>query len=73
MRSKSTALMDNICSFVNEYYKANHQSPSINVIAKAVGVSKTTAYRYLVEMNEKGILRYLPLSCEVLDNPDAIV
>ena len=58
MRSKSKALMDKICSFVNEYYKANHQSPSINVIAKAVDVSKTTAYRYLVEMNEKGILSY---------------
>lgn len=58
MRSKSKALMDKICSFINEYYKANHQSPSINVIATAVGVSKTTAYRYLVEMNEKGILTY---------------
>ena len=58
MRSKSKALMDKICSFVNEYYKANHQSPSINVIAKGVDVSKTTAYRYLVEMNEKGILSY---------------
>ena len=43
MRSKSKALMDKICSFINEYYKANHQSPSINVIAKAVDVSKTTA------------------------------
>lgn len=58
MRSKSKALMDKICSFINEYYKANHRSPSINVIAKAVDVSKTTAYRYLVEMNEKGILSY---------------
>ena len=58
MRSKSKSLMDKICSFINEYYKANHQSPSINVIAKAVDVSKTTAYRYLVEMNEKGILTY---------------
>ena len=58
MRSKSKALMDKICSFINEYYKANHQSPSINGIAKAVNVSKTTAYRYLVEMNEKGILSY---------------
>ena len=56
MRSKSKVLMDKICSFVNEYYKANHQSPSNNVITKAVDVSKNTAYRYHVVMNEKGIL-----------------
>lgn len=58
MRSKSQALMDKICDYVNDYYRVNHKSPSINVIAKAVNVSKTTAYRYLVEMNEKGILSY---------------
>ena len=58
MRSKSQALMDKICDYVNDYYRINHKSPSINVIAKAVDVSKTTAYRYLVEMNERGILSY---------------
>ena len=58
MRSKSQALMDKICDYVNDYYRINHKSPSINVIAKGVNVSKTTAYRYLVEMNEKGILSY---------------
>ncbi|MBR5246744.1 MAG: repressor LexA [Clostridia bacterium] len=58
MRSKSQALMDKICDYVNDYYRVNHKSPSINIIAKAVNVSKTTAYRYLVEMNDKGILSY---------------
>lgn len=58
MRSKNKALMDKICDFVNDYYKMYRKSPSVNEIAKGVGVAKTTSYRYLVEMNEKGILSY---------------
>ena len=56
MRSKNKALMDKICDFVNDYYKMYRKSPSVNEIAKGVGVAKTTSYRYLVEMNEKGII-----------------
>lgn len=58
MRSKNKALMDKICDFVNDYYKMYRKSPSVNEIAKGVGVAKTTSYRYLVEMNEKGIISY---------------
>jgi len=58
MRSKNKALMDKICDFVNDYYKMYRRSPSVNEIAKGVGVAKTTSYRYLVEMNEKGIISY---------------
>ena len=58
MRSKNKALMDKICDFVNDYYKMYRKSPSVNEIAKGVGVEKTTSYRYLVEMNEKGIISY---------------
>ena len=58
MRSKNKALMDKICDFVNDYYKMYRKSPSVNEIAKGIGVAKTTSYRYLVEMNEKGIISY---------------
>lgn len=58
MRSKNKALMDKICNFVNDYYKMYRKSPSVNEIAKGIGVAKTTSYRYLVEMNEKGIISY---------------
>lgn len=58
MRSKNKALMDKICDFVNDYYKMYRKAPSVNEIAKGVGVAKTTSYRYLVEMNEKGIISY---------------
>ena len=58
MRSKNPELMDAICNFVDLYYRENHVSPSVNEIAKGVGVSKATSYRYLVAMNEHGMLSY---------------
>ena len=58
MRHKSPELMDAIKEFVNKYYRENHSLPSTPTIAAAVGVTRNTAYRYLVEMNERGLLRY---------------
>lgn len=58
MRSKSPELMKEICTYVSDYYRQRRSSPSVNEIAKAVGIAKTTAYRYLVEMNERGMLSY---------------
>lgn len=58
MRAKSTELMNQITSFVDQYYSAKHTSPSANEIAQGVGISKATAHRYLVEMTERGMLEY---------------
>lgn len=58
MRTKSTELMNEICAFVNDFYRAKLSSPSISEVASGVGVAKTTAYRYLVEMNERGLISY---------------
>ena len=58
MRSKSPELMKEICTYVSDYYRIRRSSPSVNDIAKAVGIAKTTAYRYLVEMNEQGMISY---------------
>ena len=58
MRSKNPELMKEICTYVSDYYRQWRSSPSVNEIAKAVGIAKTTAYRYLVEMNERGMLSY---------------
>ena len=30
----------------------------MSAIAKGVGIAKTTAYRYLVDMNERGMISY---------------
>jgi len=50
--------MKEICTYVSDYYRIKRSSPSVNEIAKGVGIAKTTAYRYLVEMNEQGMISY---------------
>jgi len=58
MRSKSPELMKEICTFVSDYYRVKRSSPSVSAIANGVGIAKTTAYRYLVDMNEQGMISY---------------
>ena len=58
MRTKNPELMNEISAYVDSYYRANHFSPSLSEIAKGVNVAKTTVYRYLVEMNERGLISY---------------
>lgn len=58
MRSKNPDLMNTIKEFVNKYYREHHSSPSTQTISNAVGVSKATVHRYLVEMDGRGILAY---------------
>lgn len=58
MRSKDTELMKRIQDYAEQFYLSNGRSPSTSEIGAAVGVHKATVYRYLSEMNEKGLLRY---------------
>lgn len=58
MRSKNPELMKEITTYVSDYFRIKRTSPSVNEIAKAVGIAKTTAYRYLVDMNERGMISY---------------
>lgn len=58
MRHKSTELMGTIKAFVEEYYMNYRHSPSTTQIADAVGIARGTAYKYLVAMNENGMIRY---------------
>ena len=58
MRHKSTELMGTIKAFVEEHYKNYRHSPSTTEIADAVGIARGTAYKYLVAMNENGMIRY---------------
>ena len=58
MRSKSQQLMNEISAYVDQYYSERHTAPSVNEIAKGVGIAKTTSYRYLVAMNDLGMLSY---------------
>ena len=44
MRSKSQQLMNEISAYVDQYYSERHTAPSVNEIAKGVGIAKTTSY-----------------------------
>ena len=59
MRSKSQQLMNEISAYVDQYYSERHTAPSVNEIAKGVGIAKTTSYRYLVAMAKTTSYRYL--------------
>ena len=50
--------MENINLYVSNYYRKWRKSPSVNEIAQANGIAKTTAYRYLVAMNDQGMISY---------------
>lgn len=58
MRTKSQELMNEIKKYIEGYYLQHRQSPSTTKIAKAVGIARGTAHKYLVEMAEKGMIEY---------------
>lgn len=58
MRSKNIDLMNQIKEYAETFYIEENRSPSTTEIANAVGVSRGTAYRYIVEMAEKGMIEY---------------
>ena len=53
MRSKNENLMKQILDYTEDFRLQFHRSPSTNEVAKALGIVKSTVYRYLVEMNER--------------------
>ena len=58
MQVMSEETMVNIISFVNQYFCDKHIIPSVGKIAQSVGIPKSTAYRYLVEMDNRGMIEY---------------
>lgn len=58
MRHKDSNKMQEILDFSEKFYMSEGRSPSTTEIADAVGFSRGTAYRYLVEMNEIGMISY---------------
>ena len=58
MRSKSTELMEQISNYIGDYYRQHHSTPTTREIASAVGLSPSAGYKYLVEMDKRGMLSY---------------
>ncbi len=58
MRYKSTGLMNSIKEFVENYYIQNRHSPSTTEIANELGIARGTAYKYLIAMDNDGMIQY---------------
>ena len=58
MRSKSSEKMEVIREYIGDYYRKNHSTPTTREIAAAVEFAPGTVQKYLVAMDEKGMLRY---------------
>lgn len=58
MRVMSEKIMGYIMLYVDQYFCDMHRLPSIGEIAQGVGIPRTTAYRYLVEMDRREMIEY---------------
>lgn len=58
MRKRNVELMNCIIEFAEQYYLENSSSPSVRTIADRFGIGVSTAYRYLLEMDERGLITY---------------
>ena len=58
MRRRNVELMNRIIEFAEQYYLENSSSPSVRTIAARFGIGVSTAYRYLLEMDERGLITY---------------
>ncbi len=58
MKHRNPEAMDRIISFVNDWYRDNHSSPSGRKIAAGTGIPLTTVQRMLKTMTENGTIDY---------------
>jgi len=58
MRSKSKELMLKIRDFTEQFTLEYSRTPSTAEIGEALGISKTTAFNYLKEMHQQGMVTY---------------
>ena len=58
MQHKSNELMNSIQRYIEQFYFMNMRSPSTTDISVAFNIGRTTAYRYLIEMRNRGIINY---------------
>lgn len=73
MRSKDRNLMEKIKVYVEEYaLKNNGETPTMRDIGAYFDMCHTTAYRYLVAMDELGMVRYErgKISTDIIDKMD---
>ena len=58
MQHQDWEKMDRIISFVNDFYRDNHRSPSVRQVSTGINMSRSAVHRYLLSMTEKGLIDY---------------
>lgn len=54
MRTKDNELLEQILYLINDYFKENDCTPTLQEIADKLGIAKATAYRYVQHLKETG-------------------
>ncbi|MBQ4288763.1 MAG: repressor LexA [Clostridia bacterium] len=58
MRKKDPLIMQKILDFANDYRKEYGESPSITKVSEHIHMARSTVYRYLLEMNDRDMIKY---------------
>ena len=58
MRSKSSELMLQIKSYIENYFERSAATPTVREIAQSMHIATSSAYRYLVAMSERDMISY---------------
>ena len=59
MRTMNQEKIERLADFINQYARDNNgSSPSLSEIMEYMGMSKATAYRYILELEKRGIVSY---------------
>lgn len=64
--TKSEARMREICDYISAFQFENHRTPTMEQIADAVGTVKSNIYKYLTEMEQRGMLRRRKRDIEIV-------
>ena len=62
---KSESRMKEICQYIDEYQFENRRTPTMAQIAEAVGTVPSNIYKYLLEMEERGMINRCGREIEV--------
>ncbi len=58
MQHKDPELMEKIAEYALNFYREHNRMPSIRTIADGVGTNRGSVQKYLVEMQQKGMIEY---------------
>ena len=58
MRSKDQNKLAKIFDYINDYFETNRETPTIDEISTHLSIGRTTAQRYLVELDRRGDIKY---------------